>query len=94
MIKVENDAGVFYAREGYYNGQKVIVTHRDQANGMVWLENYAERHKGSPVEYGKWVNGDSVTYKEEKFNRRDFKTAGGKSGNSRKYRKSVQTGTV
>ena len=64
MTKVPNTAGVFFAKKGYYNGQEVTVTHRDPKTGMVWLEDYVIKHKGSPNEFGKWVDGDSVTYKD------------------------------
>lgn len=59
MQKIENDAKVYFARKGYYNGREVTVTHRDGA--MVWLEDYPVGK--DPVEYGAWVLNDSVSYK-------------------------------
>ena len=56
---VENDAGVFYARKGYYQGKEVTVTHHDGA--MVWLEDYPIGK--NPIEYGCWVSNESVSYK-------------------------------
>ena len=60
MMKVENDARVFFAKKGYYNGKEVTVTHRDGA--MVWLEDYPVGK--DPIEYGVWVPNDSVSYKD------------------------------
>ena len=59
MIKVENDAGVRFARKGYYKGKEVTVTHRYR--DMVWLEDYPVGH--DPVEFGCWVPNRSVKYK-------------------------------
>ena len=55
-----NEAGVLYARKGYYKGKEVTVTHRNGTD--VWLEDYPVGK--NPVEYGLWVSGDSVSYKE------------------------------
>lgn len=60
---VWNEAGVFFARKGYYKGKEVTVTHRDPASGQVWLEDF-EVNK-NPTEVGLWVNGDSVSYKKK-----------------------------
>ncbi len=59
MKRVDNEAGVLYAKKGYYKGQEVTVTHHYGAE--VWLEDYKE--KGSR-ECGCWVSGDSVSYKD------------------------------
>ena len=64
MYGVENNAGVFYARKGYYKGTEVTVTHRDPESGKVWLDDYPVKTNG-PTEYGLWVDADSVTYKGE-----------------------------
>ena len=59
MKGAENEAGVFFARKGYYKGKEVTITHR---NGeMVWLEDYPIGR--DPVEYGTWVKNESVRYK-------------------------------
>ena len=63
MKTVDNMAGVLFAKEGYYKGNKVIVTHRDPATGNVWLEDYPV--SGSPIVYGCWVDADSVRYQDE-----------------------------
>lgn len=57
---VENEARVLYARKGYYKGKEVTVTHRYGA--QVWLEDYPVGKK--PVEYGCWVDSESVKYKD------------------------------
>ena len=57
---LQNESGVFFARRGYYKGKEVTITHRDPATGQVWLEDFPIGK--SPVEYGCWVNGDSVNY--------------------------------
>lgn len=57
MHGVENEAGVLYAKKGYYKGKEVTITHHSGAE--VWLEDYPE----SPLVYGCWVPSDSVTYK-------------------------------
>lgn len=62
--KVENEAGVYFARKGYYNGKEVTVTHRD--GPMVWLEDYPVGK--APVEYGCWVPNESVNYRDKEFN--------------------------
>lgn len=61
---VPNEAGVFYARKGFYKGKEVTVTHRDGA--MVYLEDYPIGK--APVEYGCWVPNESVNYKNKEFN--------------------------
>ena len=58
MNTVENDAGVLYAKKGYYKGKEVTVTHHDGA--MVWLEDYPIGK--NPIEYGCWVPNESVSY--------------------------------
>ena len=57
-----NDAGVFYARKGFYKGKEVTVTHRDPATGEVWLEDFPVGK--DPVTFGCWVPSDSVKIKE------------------------------
>ena len=57
-----NEANVFYAREGYYKGKKVVATHRDPQSGELWLEDYPVGK--SPVTYGVWVPADSVRFVE------------------------------
>lgn len=64
MRMIENSAGVFNARKGRYAGQEVIVTHRDPATGMVWMDNFMIKHKGSRPEFGMWVNPDAIEYVE------------------------------
>lgn len=68
MKTVDNEAGVKFARKGYYKGVEVTVTHR--YGSQVWLEDYPIRHKGGPTEWGCWVEGESVTYKDD-LNQRD-----------------------
>ena len=63
MKQVDNEAGVKYARKGYYKGTEVVVTHR--YGSQVWLEDYPVRVKGGPTEYGCWVESESVTYKDD-----------------------------
>ena len=63
MKRVDNEAGVMYARKGYYKGTEVVVTHR--YGSQVWLEDYPVKHGGGPTEYGCWVEGESVTYKDD-----------------------------
>ena len=63
MKQVDNEAGVKYARKGYYKGTEVVVTHR--YGSQVWLEDYPVRTKGGPTEYGCWVESESVTYKDD-----------------------------
>ena len=58
---IENDAGVLFAKKGYYKGQEVTVTHHDGA--MVWLEDYPIGK--NPIEYGCWVSNESVSYQGE-----------------------------
>lgn len=50
MKTVDNEAGVFNAKIGYYKGKKVTVTHRDPKSGQLWLEDFPTGK--SPVEYG------------------------------------------
>ena len=57
---VANESGVFFAREGYYKGKKVVVTHRDPKSGDLWLDDYPVGK--SPVTYGIWVPADSVKF--------------------------------
>lgn len=57
MQKVENLAGVFFARKGHYNGKNVTITHRDPATGMLWLEDYVEKESNTA---GVWVDADKV----------------------------------
>ena len=63
MKTVDNEAGVKFARKGYYKGVEVTVTHR--YGSQVWLEDYPIKSKGNPTEYGCWVEGESVTYKDD-----------------------------
>lgn len=56
---IENDSKVFFARKGYYKGKEVTVTHRYGTE--VWLEDYPVSK--APIEYGCWVNSESVKYK-------------------------------
>lgn len=55
-----NEAGVYFARKGYYKGKEVTVTHRDPKTGDVWLEDYPIKSSTKATEYGIWVPGDSV----------------------------------
>ena len=64
MYGVENNAGVFFAKKGYYKGTEVTVTHRDPESGKVWLDDYPVKTNG-PTEYGLWVDADSVSFKGE-----------------------------
>lgn len=63
MKRVDNEAGVLYAKKGFYRGTEVTVTHHYGAE--VWLEDYPIKQKGSPTEYGCWVSSDSVSYKDD-----------------------------
>ena len=63
MKRADNEAGVLYAKKGFYRGTEVTVTHHYGAE--VWLEDYPIKQKGSPTEYGCWVSSDSVSYKDE-----------------------------
>ena len=58
MKTVDNEAGVLYAKKGYYKGTEVTVTHHYGAE--VWLEDY--RQKGG--ETGCWVPAEAVSYKD------------------------------
>lgn len=85
MMKVENDARVFFAKKGYYNGKEVTVTHRSGAE--VWLEDYPVGK--DPIEYGVWVPNDSVSYKDETSeNNVAEKTATSKSAKKETKRRS------
>ena len=59
MVTVENEAGVFFAKVGYYKGKEVIVTHHD--GSMVWLENYPVNGDDGLI-LGCWVPSESVSY--------------------------------
>ena len=61
MKTVDNEAGVFNAKVGYYKGKKVTVTHRDPKSGQLWLEDFPTGK--SPVEYGLWANADNERYR-------------------------------
>ena len=56
---VENEAGVFYAKKGYYKGKEVTVTHHHGAE--VYLEDYPVNGADGLV-VGCWVPSDSVVY--------------------------------
>ena len=59
----QNDAGVVNARMGHYCGDTYLFTHRNPSNGKVWGENIPVLDfKGRPVELGKWVPSDQVTF--------------------------------
>ena len=58
MVNVPNQSNVFFARYGIYKGQKYVFSHRDPVTGELWGEDIPVGK--SPVEYGKWVPGDSV----------------------------------
>jgi len=60
-VGVENVAGVYFARKGYYKGKEVTVTHRDPATGDLWLEDYQVKGANG-LDYGIWVNADSVSF--------------------------------
>lgn len=60
-MKVPNDAGVFFAKKGFYEGKSVTVTHRDPASDQVYLEDYPVQD-GKNVLYGLWVNKSSVNF--------------------------------
>ena len=80
MYGVENNNRVFFAKTGYYNGQEVTVTHRDPKSGQVWLDDY--KFGKDSMDYGMWVDEDSVTYKGEdhasnkRRSRKDVKKTG------------------
>lgn len=56
MMNVNNEAGVFNARKCRFDGKEYTVTHRNPANGMVYLEDYFVLKNG----YGKWVRFDEI----------------------------------
>lgn len=58
MYGVENEAGVYFARKGYYKGKEVTATHRN--GDEVWLEDYPVGK--DPIEYGIWVKNEAVAY--------------------------------
>lgn len=58
MVIVPNQNNLYNARRGHYNGGIYTFTHRDPATGDLWGEDIPVGK--SPVEYGKWVPGDSV----------------------------------
>lgn len=58
MTKVENEAGVYFARKGHYNGGNYTFTHRDPKTGDLWGEDIPVGK--NPIEYGAWVPGESV----------------------------------
>lgn len=58
MVKVENDYNLYNARHGRYKGKMYTFTHRDPQTGDLWGEDIPVGNK--PVEYGRWVPGDSV----------------------------------
>ena len=60
-MKVPNDAGVFNARNGFYQGKSVTVTHRDPATDQVYLEDYPVQ-EGKSIVYGCWVNKSSIKF--------------------------------
>ena len=61
MARVNNDAGVLYAKTGMYCGKKVTITHRDPASDMVYLEDFPVQI-GKSVEYGAWVHKSEVQF--------------------------------
>lgn len=58
MITIPNTYGLINARYGYYNGGKYLFTHRNPKTGELWGEDIPVGK--NPIEYGKWVSGDSV----------------------------------
>ena len=58
MVTVPNQCGIYFARRGHYNGGIYTFTHRDPQTGDLWGEDIPVGK--APVEYGKWVPGDSV----------------------------------
>ena len=58
MKKVDNGSGVFFARRGQYNGGTYTFTHRDPKTGELWSDDIPVGK--NPIEYGKWVPGESV----------------------------------
>lgn len=58
-VHVSNEAGVFNARKGVWNGVKSVFTHKNPKNGKMWGEDL-------PIpfckELGKWVNEDEVRF--------------------------------
>ena len=58
MVTVPNINNLYNCRYGWYQGKKHLFTHRDPATGDLWGEDIPVGK--SPVEYGKWVPGDSV----------------------------------
>lgn len=60
-MRIKNDAGVFGARYGIYNGVKRLFTHRSKKTGKFWGENIPVKKMGF-VELGKWVPGDKIKW--------------------------------
>lgn len=58
MVKVPNINNLYNATYGWYKGKRYVFTHRDPETGDLWGEDIPVGQ--DPVEYGKWVPGDSV----------------------------------
>ena len=59
---VRNDAGVYNARKGHYDGGEYIFTHRNPSNGHLWGEDIPNSSDDSNNKsLGKWVPAEEVT---------------------------------
>lgn len=67
---VENEAGVFYAKKGFYKGKEVTVTHHHGAE--VYLEDFPISGPDGLV-VGCWVPSESVSYINESKIKGDIK---------------------
>lgn len=56
----KNDAGVFNARIGVWNGKKSVFTHRNPKNGKVYGEDLPE--PGNSYQLGRWVPAEEVVF--------------------------------
>lgn len=54
--RLQNDAGVFGAKFGHYNGRMYTFTHRNPATGELWGEDITAGKKT----LGKWVPAEKV----------------------------------
>lgn len=56
----ENEAGVLYAKKGYYKGKEVTITHH--SGSQVWLEDYPVKDVDGMMVCGCWVESASVVF--------------------------------
>lgn len=64
-MRIKNEAGVFGARRGIYNGSARIFTHRSKKTGKYWGEDIPVKTTtpfGTKIEYGDWVPGDKIKW--------------------------------